>query len=140
MSSILNWDESESVTYADDTDDVKAIRRDCRCIEEWQSHLLRSLQASGWTAGMLLYLPAPLPFHWFMLLRHECSFRLLDEVTHKASKAYQICGDDRRLWMSLACKSLTIRGWTPTMLAKAWRVPKTNIYRFLETDHGPVRN
>jgi hypothetical protein len=138
--SILNWDESEAVTYADDTDDVKAIRRDCRSVEEWQSHLLRSLQASGWTAGMLLYLPAPLPFHWFMLLRHECSFRLLDEVTHKASKAYQTCGDDRRLWMALACRSLTIRGWTPTMLAKAWRVPKTNIYRFLETSLGPVQN
>lgn len=136
MSSILNWDESESVTYADDTDDVKSIRRDCRSVEEWQSHLLRSLQSSGWTAGMLLYLPAPLPFHWFMLLQHECSFRLLDEVTHKASKAYAVCKDDRRLWMALACKSLAKRGWTPTMLSRAWRVPKTNIYRFLETDLG----
>ena len=134
MASIVSFDESEAVSYADDTDDVKAIRADCRTVEAWQSQLVRSLQLAGWTAGMLLYLPAPLPLHWVLLLQHECSFRLLNEVTVKASAAYRTCGEDRRLWMALAIKSLTSRGWTPTMLSNAWKIPKTNIYRFLETE------
>jgi len=134
MASLLTDDEAASVSYAPDSDDVKSIRRDCRTAEEWQSQLVRSLQAGGWTCGMLLYLPAPLPFHWIMILRHECSFRLLDELTLQASKAYQICRNDRRLWMVLACRTLDARGWTPTMLANGWQIPKTNIYRFLETE------
>lgn len=134
MASVVIPDESEAIGYAPDSDDAKAIRRDCRTAEDWQSQLVRSLQAGGWTCGMLLYLLPPLPFHWFMILRHECSFRLIDEITLKASQAFRICGDDRRLWMTLACKTLMARGWTPTMLARAWSMPKTNIYRYLETD------
>lgn len=134
MASLLSSDESEAVSYAADSDDAKSIRRDCRSPEEWQSQLVRSLQAGGWTCGMLLCLASPLPFHWILILRHECSFRLLDEMTLKATTAYQVCGNDRRLWMVLACKSLTARGWTPTMLSKAWQIPKTNIYRYMETE------
>lgn len=137
MPSLLRSDESEVVSYVADTDDVKSIRRDSKSPEHWQSHLVKSLQAAGWTAGMLLFLPAPLPLHWFFLLQHESGFRLVDEITMKASVAYRICGNDRKLWMALACKSLTSRGWTPTMLSTAWNEPKTNIYRYLET---PIEN
>ena len=131
MPSIVSYDESKSVSYAEQTDDVKSIRRDCQTIEDWQSSLLRSLIESGWTCGMLLYLPAPLPIHWVTLLRYETNFRLLDEQTFEATRAYSICGHDRRLWMALACKALEHRGWSPTMMSKAWRLPKTNIYRCL---------
>lgn len=133
MPSLVSPDESEAYSYAENTDDVKSIRRDCSTVEHWQSAILRGLQQSGWTAGMLLFLPAPMPFHWFMLIQHECGLRLIDEITVKASLAYRICGNDRRLWMALACKTLTNRGWTPTMLSKAWQLPKTNVYRYLET-------
>ena len=134
MGSLLTYDESEAVDYAPDSDDVKAIRQDCRTLEDWQSQLVRSLQLGGWTCGMLLYLPAALPFHWFLILRHECSFRLLDELTLKSTEAFRVCGNDRRLWMALACRTLTARGWTPTMLSRAWDVPKTNVYRYMETE------
>lgn len=134
MPSLISSDESEAYFYADNTDDVKSIRRDCRTVEHWQSAVLRGLQLSGWTAGMLLFLPAPLPLHWVLLIQHESSFRLIDEITVKASVAYRICGSDRRLWVALACKTLTARGWTPTMLARAWEIPKTNVYRFLEAE------
>jgi hypothetical protein len=134
MASILTDDESEVIGYAPDSDDVKCIRRDCRTQEDWQSQLVRSLQLGGWTCGMLLYLPAPLPFHWIMILKHECSFELLNELTLQAHQAYKICGNDRRLWMALACRTLTGRGWTPTMLSRAWQIPKTNIYRHIETE------
>lgn len=134
MPSIVSPDESVAVSYVDGTDDVKSIRRDCDTAEKWQSQLIRSLQYAGWTPGMLLYLPAPIPLHWILTLQHECSFRLLNELTLKASAAYRICGTDRRNWMALACRCLQSRGWTPTMQSRAWDIPKTNIYRFLEVD------
>lgn len=140
MASIVSFDESKAFEYSDDTDDVKSIRRECDTVEQWQSQLLRSLQHGGWKCGMLLYLPAPLPLHWALLLQHEYSFQLVDEMSVKATIAYDICGHDRRLWMALACQSLTARGWTPTMLSQAWKIPKTNIYRYLETELTPLES
>ncbi|MEZ6041354.1 MAG: hypothetical protein R3C20_12675 [Planctomycetaceae bacterium] len=122
------------LTYTEDSDDVKSIRRECLNLQDWQSQLIRSLRSSGWTVGMLLHCLAPVPFHWVLLLHHESNFNLLDELTHKASLAAQVCGTDRRRWMALACKSLAVRGWTPTMMSHAWDIPKTNIYRYLELD------
>jgi hypothetical protein len=133
MASLLSYDESQAYSYTDGSDDCRSIRRDCVTPEQWQSQLLRSLQDSGWTAGMLLYLPAPVPLHWILILQHECRFTLIAESLQD-SVAWQLCRHDRRLWMALACRTLRQRGWTPTMLSSAWDIPKTNIYRFLEIE------
>lgn len=134
MASILSYDETVPYTYADHGDDCRSIRRSCRTTEDWQTQVIRSLRDSGWTAGMMLYLPAPAPLHWILLLQYESNFSLINEQTLQATAAYKACGSDRRLWMALACRTLRARGWTPTMLGRAWQIPKTNIYRFLDTD------
>lgn len=131
MPSIVIQDESTSFCYGS-LEDVRAIKQDCNSAEEWQSQMIFSLRSSGWTPGMMLYLLVPVPLHWVMLLSHDSGFQLINEATVKASMAYRVCGNDRRLWMVLAMRTLQARGWTPTMLAEAWQIGKTNVYRYLE--------
>ena len=134
MVSVVSIDETESSQYCRETDDCVAIRRDCQTLEQWQSQLMRSLHDSGWSAGMMLYLPAPVPLHWILLLQHECTFTLINEQSVHTSMAGQICGTDRALWMALACRTLQHRGWSASMLSRAWGIPRTNIRRILEVE------
>lgn len=119
-------------------DDVRAIRQDCRSVRQWQAQLLVSLCDSGWTLGMLVWVPAADPSHWFELLTRERlerwqKFDPRFEIESLASTAaQQKCGRDRERWLLLVLRSLTDRGWTRTMLSEALGIPRTNIIRRLD--------
>lgn len=124
-------------------DDAREIRKRCRAPHEWQEQLVQSLCMSGWTLSMLVWLPASDAVFWFELLCAERDRRrgLFDpsfEVENIGSEqAMQVCGDDREKWLLLALQILTQRGWTRTMLADAFAMPRTNIIRRLEKTGDP---
>lgn len=119
-------------------DDVRVIRRDCKSPAQWQSQLLLSLTDSAWTLQMLVWLQVREPKHWFEILTAERldRWRKFDPSFEVASDASSVaeshCGDDRERWLLLALKCLVARGWTRTMLAAAFGIPRTNIIRRLD--------
>lgn len=119
-------------------DDVRAIRQDCKTVAQWQEQLLISLTDSGWILDMLSRLPAASASHWFQLLFAERMQRwavldiAFERITPEASEALAAYGDCREEWLLLALRCLVERGWTRTMLAEAFRIPRTNIIRRLQ--------
>lgn len=119
-------------------DDAREIRKRCRAPHEWQDQLVQSLCLSGWTLSMLVWLPAADAVYWFETLcaerdRRRSAFDPSFEVENIGSEqAVQSCGDDREKWLLLALQVLSQRGWTRTMLADAFAIPRTNIIRRLE--------
>lgn len=120
------------------TDDVRAIRQDCKTCDQWQAQLLHSLCLSGWTLQMLTWIPAADPMHWFELLTSERQQRWrhfdssFEVNSHAAIAALEQCGTDRERWLLLLLRTLEQRGWTRTMLSEALGIPRTNIIRRLD--------
>jgi len=132
---LFTGDEADVVPVEDD---AREIRKRCRAPHEWSDQLVQSLCLSGWTLSMLVWLPAADAVYWFECLsaerdRKRATFDSSFEVENIGSEqALLLCGDDREKWLLLALQILSQRGWTRTMLADAFAMPRTNIIRRLE--------
>ena len=143
MASVVKWNnESEGFHCRDmvpDWDDTRAINSDCKTVEQWQSQIVISLKASGWTPHMMMQLQPSNPMHWFVILQHEGLVALRAQAP-EASEIIDACNHSKRKWLAYACHTLRRRNWTPTMIGRAWRIPKTNVYRLIELAEADARS